>query len=87
MRVPGWWGRTTLHPRTVGEFSPPPIPIWVHTDDPKFTFFGIKNNTSRTGFEVVLPRAKDRKLDPVYTLECYLELKHIESKEVPYFCL
>jgi len=21
--MPGWWGRTTLHPRTVGEFSCP----------------------------------------------------------------
>ena len=23
VRMPGWWGRTTLHPRTVGEFSSP----------------------------------------------------------------
>lgn len=34
-------------------------------DKAKFTFFGIKNDTSRTGFEVVLPRANDSMLDPV----------------------
>ena len=34
----------------------------------KLTFFGIKNDTSRTGFEVNLPRGSVSKLDPVKAL-------------------
>lgn len=41
--------------------------------DAKITFFGIKNDTSRTGFEVLLPRADQLQLDPVSTLECYIQ--------------
>lgn len=37
-----------------------------------FTFFGIKNDTSRTGFQVSIPRASVEKLDPVQTLHDYL---------------
>lgn len=39
----------------------------------KVTFFGIKNDTSRTGFEVVLPAGNNSDLDPVSCLKCYIE--------------
>ena len=35
-------------------------------------FFGIKNDTQRTGFEVYIPRGVDEKLDPVSVLELYI---------------
>jgi len=38
----------------------------------KFTFFGIKNDTSRTGFEVTIPNGSVRKIDPIQTLRDYL---------------
>ena len=39
-------------------------------DSAKITwFFGIKNDSRRTGFEVVLPRGSICKLDPVKMLE------------------
>jgi len=47
--------------------------VEIQTDSAKFTFFGIKNDTSRSGFEVMIPRAKDAKLDPIGALECYIE--------------
>lgn len=37
------------------------------------TFLGIKNDTSRSGFEVFLPRGSVDKLDPVSTLQCYMQ--------------
>ncbi|WAR14875.1 PUS3-like protein [Mya arenaria] len=39
----------------------------------KITFFGIKNDTSRSGFEVELPRASNVKLDSVQTLQDHIE--------------
>lgn len=39
----------------------------------KIHFFGIKNDTKRTGFETVLPCASNVKLDPVQTLHDYIE--------------
>jgi integrase len=53
--------------------------ILFTTDNLKFTsegmhvtFFGIKNDTSRTGFKVYLPRHANVLLDPVSTLEDYI---------------
>jgi hypothetical protein len=39
----------------------------------KITFFGIKNDAQRTGFEVFLPRHDNVTLDPVQTLQDYLQ--------------
>ncbi len=39
----------------------------------KITFFGIKNDTQRTGFEVVLPKHDVPKLDPIRCLKDYIE--------------
>ena len=36
--------------------------------DVKITFFGIKNDTARTGFDVQIPRSRNDKVDPVQTL-------------------
>ena len=41
VRVPDWWGRATLHPRTVGDFSSPiPLGLWAEFDGvkPFYTF-------------------------------------------------
>lgn len=38
----------------------------------KITLFGIKNDTSRTGFEVTVPSGSNRKTDPVRTLQDYI---------------
>ncbi len=37
-----------------------------------FTLFGIKNDRSRSGFEVRLPGGANNKVDPVVSLQCYL---------------
>ena len=37
------------------------------------TFHGIKNDTSRSGFEVTIPSSVEEKLDPVQTLHSYIE--------------
>jgi len=37
-----------------------------------FTLFGIKNDTSRSGCEVCIPRASVEKIDPIATLEEYI---------------
>lgn len=39
----------------------------------KCTFLDISNDTSRFGFEVMFPRARDTKLDPIGAMECYIE--------------
>lgn len=57
------------------------LPIVFTTDNVTFTpsgdaeisFWGTKNDTSRVGFEVVIPRASTRNLDPVSTLRAYIE--------------
>ncbi len=36
-------------------------------------FLGIKNDMSRTGFQVLVPGSSDKKLDPVGTLKVYIE--------------
>jgi hypothetical protein len=36
-------------------------------------FFGIKNDHSRTGFEVRIPGSSAVKVDPVHALQCYLD--------------
>lgn len=41
--------------------------------DAKIKFFGIKNDAKRTGFEVVLPRGSNSKLDPVQALQDYID--------------
>ena len=40
--------------------------------DAKITFFGIKNDTARSGFEVQIPRSTESKIDPVNTLQEYI---------------
>ena len=37
------------------------------------TYIGIKNDTSRSGFEVRVPPTANAKVDPVLTLKCYIE--------------
>jgi len=37
-----------------------------------FTLFDIRNDTSRSGFEVCIPRASVEKIDPIATLEAYI---------------
>jgi hypothetical protein len=37
------------------------------------SFLGIKNDYSREGFNVVIPPTSDKKLDPVHTLETYID--------------
>lgn len=50
------------------------------------TFFGIKNDTSRSGFEIRVPPADNAKIDPVSTLKCYIELTgHFTSANGPVF--
>lgn len=39
----------------------------------KITFFGIKNDTKRSGFEIVLPKSNQHKIDPVSTLYDYVK--------------
>ena len=38
----------------------------------KIPFFGIKNDTARTGFDVQIPRSRNDKVDPVQTLQDYI---------------
>ena len=47
----------------------------VHFNDDgsaKITMFGIKNDSDRAGFEVLLPGNEEAKLDPVKTRMCYI---------------
>ena len=37
------------------------------------TFFGIKNDAHRTGFEIRIPEADNAKVDPVKTLKDYMD--------------
>ncbi len=46
-------------------------------------FHGIKNDTSRSGFEVCLPAASDKSLDPVVTLSDYMERTAAMRAQVP----
>ena len=47
------------------------------------TFFGIKNDSSRTGFQVMVPKASDVLLDPVQTIKDYLcRTKTVRSQVV-----
>ncbi len=39
----------------------------------EFTFFGIKNDTDRSGFKVVLPPTELENLDPGRALQCYIQ--------------
>ena len=39
----------------------------------QITFFGIKNDTDRSGAEVLLPPSRNQRIDPVGTLKCYIE--------------
>ena len=47
----------------------------------KLQFFGIKNDTSRTGFEVLLPQSSIPKLDPVQTLKDYIRRTESQRPE------
>lgn len=47
--------------------------IVFEKDCMKVTFFGIKNDALRKGFEVLLPKSKSVKIDPVQTLYDYIE--------------
>lgn len=50
------------------------------------TFFGIKNDTSRSGFEVRVPRAQDHIVDPVVTIKDYIDrTAHLTSTTGPLF--
>lgn len=46
----------------------------------KIRFFGIKNDTSRDGFEVTLQEATCKKLDPVGALKCYIDKTAVHRK-------
>ena len=45
---------------------------FLDSGEAKIIFHGIKNDTSRTGFDVILQPVTDRKLDPVATLQDYI---------------
>ncbi len=48
--------------------------VSFHDDDSvTIAFFGIKNDTSRTGFEVRIPQTDNEKSDPVRCLQCYID--------------
>lgn len=47
--------------------------IVFEKDHLKVTFFGIKNDAQRKGFEVILPKSNVVKIDPVQTLYDYVE--------------
>ena len=46
--------------------------IKFYEDDMSVTFHGIKNDSNRSGFQIHLPRASDTMVDPVDTLETYI---------------
>ena len=46
--------------------------VLFSNNDVKITFFGIKNDAARTGFEVQIPRSSNDKIDPVQTLQDYI---------------
>lgn len=48
----------------------------------KIKLFGIKNDSQRTGFEIVLPPAKISKLDPVSTLKYYINVTYAERSNI-----
>ena len=63
------------------------VPILFTEDQVEFTenglickFLGVKNDTSRSGFEVFLPMVNDEKIDPVRTLQCYIQRTAVERK-------
>ena len=47
--------------------------VQLTLDSITITFHGIKNDTSRSGFQVTLPSAESDVLDPVQTLATYIE--------------
>ena len=61
--------------------------VMFHSDGSlSLTFFGIKNDTSRSGFEVRVPPSDNVKVDPVSTLKCYIErTDHLTSVNGPVF--
>ena len=58
-----------------------------HTDGSlSLTFFGIKNDPNRSGFEVRIPPSENAKVDPVSTLKCYIErTSQLTSADGPVF--
>lgn len=46
--------------------------VFTDNGDAKITFLGTKNDTTRTGFQVILRKATDSKIDPVRTLKDYI---------------
>lgn len=60
--------------------------VQINEHGAKFTFFGIKNDASRSGFEVNLPRGTDEKIDPVNALQDYMHrTSHVRPKGGPVF--
>jgi hypothetical protein len=55
---------------------------FLSSGEAQIVFHGIKNDTSRTGFEVILTPMEEPKLNPVKTLKDYIERsKHLRSQE------
>ena len=54
-------------------------------------FQGIKNDTSRGGYEVCIPRAADAKVDPVACLQAYMnriaEQRHRDTRRAVFLTL
>ena len=51
-------------------------------------FFGIKNDSNRKGFEIVLTPSNEPKIDPVQTLKCYLQrtcVNEVTDGDTPVF--
>jgi hypothetical protein len=60
--------------------------MFLPSGQAKIVFHGIKNDSSRTGFDVILQPVPERQLDPVQTLQDYIaRTSHIRSQEKPVF--
>lgn len=59
---------------------------FLDSGEAKIIFHGIKNDTSRSGFDVILQPVQERQLDPVQTLHDYISRTHdIRPQEKPVF--
>ena len=49
--------------------------------------FGIKNDTSRTGFEIRIPASSEQHVDPVSCLKCYIDrTQHLRVLIIRAYC-
>ena len=82
--------RTELFDPVLSKISPYILSrknVNFHTDGSlSLTFFGIKNDSNRSGFEVRIPPSENAKVDPVSTLKCYIErTSQLTSTDGPVF--